>query len=180
MPRTATRRSVRRTFLAACAATAAALALAAPTAQAAPSEPTPQIYAPSEPTHRIAPSEPTPQIYAPPAASPQAQDRHTGPEIRRFLGWFYGEHGPTDQQREKWVSDFLKEKQQQNPDHDVILCAQNAPRNIEVGPVTVAQSAGFGWATVTAYWTDGTTSTSTAYVALDSHPIELHDVVCAE
>ncbi|MEU5832693.1 hypothetical protein ABZ820_03250 [Streptomyces diacarni] len=171
MPRTAPRRRIRRTVLAACAATAAALALAAPAAQADPSEPTPRIHAPSEPT---------PQIYAPPASSPQEQGRHTGPEIRRFLGWFYGEHGPTDQQREKWVSDLLKAKQRQNPDHDVLLCAQNAPRNIEVGPVTVAQSAGVGWATVTAYWTDGTTSTSTAYVALDSHPIELHDVVCAE
>lgn len=60
----------------------------------------------------------------------------------------------------------------------MILCAQNEPVAIEVGPVTVAQSAGFGWATVTTSWAGGARQTLTAYVALDSDPIELHDVVC--
>lgn len=176
MPRTAFRatrsgraghpaRTVRGTALAVCAAAAAALALTVSPAGAAPAEPEPQIYAPPSPAPQTAPS-------------PQAH-RHTGPEIHRFLTWFYGAHGPTAQQRERYVSDFLKKKQHQHPDHDVILCAQNTPQRVAVGPVTVAQSAGSGWATVTAYWADGTTSTSTAYVALDSHPIELHDVECA-
>ncbi|MFE0878031.1 hypothetical protein ACFW4X_24760 [Streptomyces smyrnaeus] len=174
MLRTAALRTtpIRRVLVLCAAAVAAgALALAAPGAQAAPSgQPAPGTVAP--------------QVYAPPAgaqAGPAAaaERRHTGREIHRFLTWFYGEHGPTDSQREHFVSDFLKQKQADNPDHDVLLCAQNTPQNIEVGPVTVAQSAGFGWATVTAYWADGTTSTFTGYVALDSHPIELHDVVCA-
>ncbi|WP_326686763.1 hypothetical protein [Streptomyces sp. NBC_01795] len=146
--------------VAACAAAAVLGALlAAPVAQAAPA---------------------SPGAERPSASAPAAQGRHTGPQIHRFLTWFYGDHGPTRQQRDKHVSAFLKGKQEQNPGYDVILCAQNTPRDIEVGPVTVGQSVGFGWATVTAYWGDGTTSTSTAYVALDSRPIELHDVVCAQ
>jgi hypothetical protein len=132
--------------------------LAAPVAQAAPASPAAERSS---------------------AGAPAVDGRHTGPQIHRFLTWFYGDHGPTQGQRDRNVSDFLKQKQEQHPEQDVILCAQNVPQDIEVGPVTVAQSAGFGWATVTAYWGDGTTSTSTAYVALDSRPIELHDVVCA-
>ncbi|MHC8562096.1 hypothetical protein ACW23B_11465 [Streptomyces albidoflavus] len=58
----------------------------------------------------------------------------------------------------------------------MILCAQNEPVAIEVGPVTVAQSAGFGWATGDLL-AGGARQTLTAYVALDSDPIELHDVV---
>lgn len=131
---------------------------------------------------------PSAHAAAPAPAQAQARDTepvsvralHTGPEIHRFLTWFYGERGPTPQQRERHVSAFLKDKQARNPGHDVILCAQNTPRDLAIGPVTVARSAGFGWAPVTAYWEDGTTSTSTAYVALDSQPIELHDVMCAD
>jgi hypothetical protein len=145
---------------------ACALALGAPAAQAAQAA-------------QATPAEPNPQVYAP-TYGDQAASRHTGPQIHRFLTRFYGEHGPSDAEREHDVSDHLKQKQAENPDYDVILCAQNTPQNIEVGPVTVAQSAGFGWSTVTAYWADGTTSTFTAYVDLDSHPIELHDVVCAQ
>ncbi|MEU7317071.1 hypothetical protein [Streptomyces sp. NPDC007083] len=161
--------------LALCASGAAVLALVAPSAWAAPSGPGAQA----------ASARPTPQVYEPPAGTQAdsghtAERRHTGPEIHRFLAWFYGTHGPDRRQREHFVSDLLKRKQARHPDRDVILCAQNTPRNIEVGPVTTAQSAGFGWAPVTAYWADGTASTSTAYVALDSHPIELHDVVCAQ
>lgn len=185
MLRTVALRTTRiRRVLPLCAAgvAAVALSLAAPSAQAAPSgQPTPGQPRPGQ----VAPGQVAPQVYAPPAgaqAGPAAaaERRHTGREIHRFLTWFYGEHGPTDSQREHFVSDFLKQKQADDPDHDVLLCAQNTPQNIEVGPVTVAQSAGVGWATVTAYWADGTTSTFTGYVALDSHPIELHDVVCAQ
>lgn len=163
--------------VAACAA-ALALALTAPTAHATPA-------APSLHTAPAAPAA-TPAAQMAPFSGARdtepvtTRDRHTGHEIHRFLTWFYGEHGPTPQQRERHVSAFLKSKQAQNPGHDVILCAQNTPRTIAVGPVTVAQSAGFGWAPITAYWADGTTSTSTAYVALDSAPIELHDVSCAD
>ncbi|MBO8194655.1 hypothetical protein ITI46_23800 [Streptomyces oryzae] len=168
--RAALRTTRTRRALTLCAAGAAALALSVPDAHAAPAAATAQAG---------------PAAQAAPAAQqdgPLAQHRHrhTGPEIHRFLTWFYGESGPTDWQREHFVSDFLKQKQADNPDHDVLLCAQNTPRNIDVGPVTTAQSAGVGWATVTASWADGTTSTFTAYVALDSHPIELHEVVCAQ
>ncbi|MFE9330264.1 hypothetical protein [Streptomyces sp. NPDC006925] len=179
---TAVRRSRARCHgagvLALCASGAAVLALVAPSAWAAPS-------GQGAPSAHTAPARPTPQVYEPPAGAQAgsghtAARRHTGPEIHRFLTWFYGTHGPDRRQRQYFVSDLLKRKQAQHPDRDVILCAQNTPRDIEVGPVTTAQSAGFGWATVTAYWADGTASTSTAYVALDSHPIELHDVVCAQ
>ncbi|MGP3986012.1 hypothetical protein [Streptomyces sp. 3N207] len=153
-----------RSALTLSAAAVAALALCVPAAQAAPTTAaqTAEAQSAAQLDGRV------------------AKHRHTGPEIHRFLSWFYGDHGPSDSKREHFVSDFLKQKQAENPDHDVILCAQNTPQNIEVGPVTTAQSAGFGWATVTAYWADGTTSTFTAYVALDSHPIELHEVVCAQ
>ncbi|MGP3973679.1 hypothetical protein ACTWQF_06465 [Streptomyces sp. 8N114] len=161
----ATLRTTRtRSVLTLSAAAVAALALCVPAAQAAPTA-----------AAQAAEAKPAAQ-----PAGPVVKHRHTGPEIHRFLSRFYGDHGPSDSQREHFVSDFLKQKQAENPDHDVILCAQNTPQNIEVGPVTTAQSAGFGWATVTAYWADGTTTTFTAYVDLDSHPIELHDVVCAQ
>ncbi|MFD4985757.1 hypothetical protein [Streptomyces sp. NPDC058374] len=115
------------------------------------------------------------------AAAPapaKAAERHTAEEIHAFLRWFYGGTGPSPWQRERWTSDYLKSKQAETADHDVLLCAQKEPLSIEVGPVTVAQSAGFGWATVTTSWTGGARQTLTAYVALDSDPIELHDVVC--
>ncbi|GAA2609111.1 hypothetical protein [Streptomyces axinellae] len=161
-------RTTARTAGRAAAALAAVVAVSVTAAGAQPAEAVAQVVSAS------------PAAGSPPAAStPVVTGRHTGPQIHRFLAWFYGDHGPTPRQREQNVSAFLKEKQDQNPGQDVILCAQNVPQDIKVGPVTVAQSAGFGWATVTAYWADGTTSTSTAYVALDSRPIELHDVVCA-
>ncbi|MBE9500158.1 hypothetical protein [Streptomyces sp. AA1529] len=176
--RTAVRRSRARCrgagVLALCASGAALLALVPPSARAAPS-------GQGAPSAHAAPARPTPQIYEPPAGSGHtAARRHTGPEIHRFLTWFYGTHGPDRVQREHFVSDLLKRKQARHPDRDVLLCAQNTPQDIEVGPVTTAQSAGVGWATVTARWADGTASSATAYVALDSHPIELHDVVCAQ
>ncbi|WP_243082715.1 hypothetical protein [Streptomyces sp. 891-h] len=173
MLRTAVLRSVHtRSALTLCAAGVTALALSVPAAQAAPA-PAPQAAPWASAARADGPADT-------PSKRPVVRHRHTADDIHRFLTWFYGTHGPTESQRERFVSDFLQEKQAQNPDHDVILCAQNTPQNIEVGPVTVAQSAGVGWATVTAYWADGTTSTFTAYVALDSHPIELHEVVCAQ
>ncbi|MFD5184243.1 hypothetical protein ACFWMQ_16860 [Streptomyces sp. NPDC058372] len=111
-------------------------------------------------------------------APAKAAERHTAEEIHAFLRWFYDGTGPSPWQRERWTSAYLKSKQAETADHDVLLCAQKEPLSIEVGPVTVAQSAGFGWATVTTSWTGGARQTLTAYVALDSDPIELHDVVC--
>ncbi|MFE0221197.1 hypothetical protein ACFW0U_10035 [Streptomyces albidoflavus] len=142
------------------AALAACLLSLAPAASAA---------VPAPPPHATAEAAPT---FA------KAADRHTAQEIRAFLRWFYDGTGPSPYQREHWTSDYLKAKQAETPDHDVILCAQNEPVAIEVGPVTVAQSAGFGWATVTTSWAGGARQTLTAYVGLDSDPIELHDVVC--
>ncbi|MFF9558957.1 hypothetical protein ACF1DY_24475 [Streptomyces albus] len=165
-----TTRTIRTTVAAVCAAGAATLALTAAPAQATASPPVTRADVP--------PAAGTPGSGA--AHTAAVADRHTGPEIHRFLRWFYGQHGPGEQQREHFVSDLLKRKQAENPGYDVLLCAQNTPRRIDVGPVTVAQSAGVGWATVTAHWSDGTTSAFTAYVALDSHPIELHDVVCGQ
>ncbi len=118
------------------------------------------------------------------AASTTAADqsgRYTAHEIRTFLKVFYGEHGPGRFARMYGVSDALKEKAAQQPDYDVLLCAQNTPQAIDIGPVTTAQSAGVGWATVTTHWAAGATYTGvfTAYVDLDaSRPIQLLDVVC--
>ncbi|KOU19274.1 hypothetical protein ADK52_28875 [Streptomyces sp. WM6372] len=112
-----------------------------------------------------------------------ARHRHTAPEISTFLASFYGHHGPSAHDRDQRVSQQLKEKQAHAPGSDVLLCAQKEPRNepqdIAVGPVTVAQSAGVGWATVTTHWGADQQDTFTAYVRLDSRPIKLDDVICA-
>ncbi|EFL26012.1 hypothetical protein SSOG_05726 [Streptomyces himastatinicus ATCC 53653] len=106
--------------------------------------------------------------------------RFTAEEIHHFLEGFYGNHGPRPWERENLVSDQLKERIAQTPDYDLLLCAQNEPRDIEVGEVTTAQSARVGWATITTYWGQGSPSSFTAYVDLDaSRPIELLDVDCA-
>ncbi|MET9962907.1 hypothetical protein ABZ128_28235 [Streptomyces sp. NPDC006326] len=104
---------------------------------------------------------------------------HGAAEISTFLSSFYGAHGPSPRDRDQRVSQQLKEKQAHIPYADVLLCAQNEPEHIEIGPVTVAQAAGIGWATVTTHWQDDLTDTFTAYVRLDSHPIVLDDVICA-
>ncbi|MGW5847449.1 hypothetical protein ACWFQ8_05675 [Streptomyces sp. NPDC055254] len=111
----------------------------------------------------------------------QIQQGHTAADISRFLSAFYGDHGPTAHSRETEVSQVLKDKQNANKegDVDVLLCAQNEPQDIGVGPVTVVQSAGVGWATVTTHWGAADTDTFTAYVRLDSRPILLDDVICA-
>ena len=112
-----------------------------------------------------------------PPASRAGRD-HSATDISRFLS-FYGKHGPTDHDRRRHISQVLVERQEANPGHDVLLCAQNVPRDIAIGPVTVAQSAGVGWATVTTHWEDARSDTFTAYVRLDSQPIRLDDVICA-
>ncbi|MFD3546652.1 hypothetical protein ACFWUW_13765 [Streptomyces sp. NPDC058655] len=116
---------------------------------------------------------------APAAAPAPAWYRHSAAEIGLFLTSFYGDHGPTAFDRAYRVSQVLKDRQKANPEADVLLCAQNEPRGVTIGAVTVAQSAGVGWATVTTHWAGDDTDTFTAYVRLDSLPIALDDVICA-
>ncbi|MCX4695036.1 hypothetical protein [Streptomyces sp. NBC_01408] len=137
------------------------------------------------------PSSAVPAGPAAPSAPGAVSQRHSAAEISRFLAAFYGDHGPSPYDRENRVSQVLKERQGVSPGSDVLLCAQNKPRAIGVGPVTVAPSAGVGWATVTTHWgaevapgADAraeaeATDTFTAYVRLDSRPIRLDDVICA-
>lgn len=116
----------------------------------------------------------------PALAAPGATgERHTAVQISRFLTEFYGDHGPSAHDREHRVSQVLKERQQDHAEADVLLCAQNEPQAISIGPVTLAQEAHVGWATVTTHWASGATDTFTAYVRLDSQPILLDDVICA-
>lgn len=122
-------------------------------------------------------SVPVPALAAPVATPVPVQ--HTADVIGRFLVGFYGDHGPSLRDRETRVSQLLKDKQKESLGADVLLCAQNEPQSIAVGPVTVAQSAGVGWATVTTHWEEGLTDTFTAYVRLDSEPIRVDDVICA-
>lgn len=120
---------------------------------------------------------PTPAVADP--APVAARHRHTDVEIGSFLASFYGQHGPSPRDRDQRVSQQLKDKQAHSPDADVVLCAQNEPEDISIGPVTVAQAAGVGWATVTTHWGADSTDTFTAYVRLDSRPIKVDDVICA-
>ncbi|MER7732890.1 hypothetical protein ABTX80_18590 [Streptomyces erythrochromogenes] len=119
---------------------------------------------------------PAPAAAAVSAAAPQG---HTADQIGRFLARFYGEHGPSAHDRRHHVSQVLQERQQTHTESDVLLCAQNAPHDIGIGPVTVAEAAGVGWATVTTHWGTDKTDTFTAYVRLDSRPIRVDDVICA-
>ncbi|MFJ6795218.1 hypothetical protein [Streptomyces sp. NPDC091268] len=121
---------------------------------------------------------PTP---APAAAHPFPghPPHHSAQQITRFLTSFYGQHGPSEPKRYLHVSQQLREKQERTPEYDVLLCAQNEPQRIEIGPVTVQEYAGVGSATVTTHWGEDGTRTFTAYVRLDSTPIELDDVICA-
>ncbi|MCM3811170.1 hypothetical protein ND808_36025 [Streptomyces sp. DR7-3] len=114
------------------------------------------------------------------AAQTDPNDRYTAEEIHHFLEGFYGNHGPRPWERENLVSDQLKERIAQTPDYDLLLCAQNEPRDIEVGEVTTAQSARVGWATITTSWAQAPRTRSfTAYVDLDAtRPIQLLDVDC--
>ncbi|MEW2415429.1 hypothetical protein AB0953_17165 [Streptomyces sp. NPDC046866] len=115
---------------------------------------------------------------ADPAPVP-ARHRHSAAEISDFLTSFYGHHGPSERDREQKVSQQLKDRQVQSRYMDVLLCASGEPQDIVVGPVTVAQSAKVGWATVTTHWSAEETDTFTVYVRLDSRPIKIDDVICA-
>ncbi|MFB7807252.1 hypothetical protein [Streptomyces virginiae] len=127
---------------------------------------------------------PAPAVAAPAAAVPAAvvpaatPEGHTADQIGRFLARFYGKHGPSEHDRRHHVSQVLVERQT-NTQSDVLLCTQNEPQDIGIGPVTVAQAAGVGWATVTTHWGADKTDTFTAYVRLDSKPIRIDDVICA-
>ncbi|MEU6908552.1 hypothetical protein ABZ935_24900 [Streptomyces coeruleorubidus] len=114
------------------------------------------------------------------ASTAATGDRYTAEEIHTFLEDFYGEHGPGDFARKYGISPHLKEKVAANPEFDVLLCAQNVPASIDIGPVTTAQSAGAGWVTVSTYWNGGSDKADfTAYVDLDAtRPIQLLDVDC--
>ncbi|MFD5619678.1 hypothetical protein [Streptomyces yangpuensis] len=114
-----------------------------------------------------------------PAVATPAPEGHTADQIGRFLVRFYGEHGPSDHDRRHHISEVLQDRQLTNAESDVLLCARSEPQDIGVGPVTVAQAAGVGWATVTTHWGSDKTDTFTAYVRLDSQPIRVDDVICA-
>ncbi|MFI1650796.1 hypothetical protein ACH4XT_28175 [Streptomyces avidinii] len=127
----------------------------------------------------VMPSVPAFALAATAAPAAVAGKGHTAAQIGDFLIGFYGEHGPSAQDRETRVSQILKERQLLNEEVDVLLCAHDEPRDISIGPVTVAKTASVGWATVTTHWGSGDTDTFTAYVRLDSTPIRLDDVICA-
>ncbi|MGI5468832.1 hypothetical protein [Streptomyces sp. CA-132043] len=118
-----------------------------------------------------------------PAASPapkKAPARYGAEQIHHFLEGFYGNHGPRRWERRHMVGDALKKRVEQNKKYDVLLCAQNAPRDIAIGRVTTAQSAGVGWATVTTKWNRGRDQHFTAYVGLDAtKPIKLTQIDCS-
>ncbi|WP_059012221.1 hypothetical protein [Streptomyces specialis] len=117
---------------------------------------------------------------APSASATAAAGRYSAEEIHHFLEGFYGNTGPRDWERENLVADDLKERAAELETHDLLLCSQNAPLDIEVGEVTTAQSAGVGWAPIWLSWGEGEeVSVFTAYVGLDaSQPIKLLDVDC--
>lgn len=117
------------------------------------------------------------------AAQPQPE-QYTAKQVSRFLTHFYGETGPTAWEREHRVSDDLRQRAAEAPPgFDLILCHSNTADidDIDVGPVTTAQSAGVGWATVFLDFGPGQETTAfTAYVDLNkAQPLELLDVDCA-
>ncbi|MYV53334.1 hypothetical protein [Streptomyces sp. SID3212] len=119
-----------------------------------------------------------------PASAATATDpnnRYTAAEIRTFLQDFYGEQGPGPFARKYGISPYLAQRVKETEGFDLLLCAQNTPRSIDVGPATTAQSLGRGWATVTAHWGGSGASTTSfkAYVDLDAtYTIQLLDVDC--
>lgn len=78
----------------------------------------------------------------PTRSAPTPTALHTAAEIHRFLSSFYGHHGPGAWAREHQVSDYLKDRAAHTEGYDLLLCAQNTPREITIGKVTTAQSAG--------------------------------------
>lgn len=115
------------------------------------------------------------------SASPEkAPARYNAEQVHHFLQGFYGNHGPRQWERENMVGDALKKRAEKNKKYDVLLCAQNNPRDISIGWVTTAQSAGVGWATVTTKWAHGPNQYFTAYVDLDAKkPIKLTQIDCS-
>ncbi|GAA2943965.1 hypothetical protein [Streptomyces enissocaesilis] len=165
MPRTASRAT---TVVTACAAAAGLTLTIAATSPAA-----------VQPDRTAATAHHTPAVRTTPTAEPAPDKRWTAAEIHRFLAGFYGKHGPSPWEREHQVAPGLKERAAGIPDYDLLLCAQNEPRNISIGKVTTAQSARVGWATVTTHWGANDKQRFTAYVDLDAEkPIKLLDVAC--
>ncbi|MFC6061775.1 hypothetical protein [Streptomyces ochraceiscleroticus] len=117
---------------------------------------------------------------APAASEEKAPARYNAEQVHHFLQGFYGNHGPRQWERVHMVGDELKKRAEKNKKYDVLLCAQNNPRDIAIGRVTTAQSAGVGWATVTTKWNRGPDQHFTAYVGLDaSKPIKLIEIDCS-
>ncbi|MEE1927364.1 hypothetical protein V1J52_04060 [Streptomyces sp. TRM 70351] len=117
---------------------------------------------------------------AAPVSPAESAGRYTAEEIHHFLEGFYGNTGPRPWERKNLVADGLKRRAAGTTGYDLLLCAQNTPRDIAVGEVTAAQSAGVGWAPVRLGWGGGqAVSTFTAYVLLDGgQPLRLYDVSC--
>ncbi|MET9291239.1 hypothetical protein [Streptomyces sp. NPDC003077] len=116
---------------------------------------------------------------AQPGRSTAQPVHYTARQVHGFLVGFYGHHGPSPYDRVHKVTPELRKKAAQTKDYDLLLCAQNTPRDISVGKVTTAQSAGVGWATITTHWKAGPDRKFTAYVGLDARkPMKLYDVQC--
>ncbi|WP_030615043.1 hypothetical protein [Streptomyces sclerotialus] len=121
-----------------------------------------------------------PAASTPAAGEQKAPARYNAEQVHHFLQGFYGNHGPRQWERVHMVGDDLKKRAQKNKKYDVLLCAQNNPRDIAIGRVTTAQSAGVGWATVTTKWNRGPDQHFTAYVGLDARkPIKLIQIDCS-
>ncbi|SDM17503.1 hypothetical protein [Allokutzneria albata] len=104
---------------------------------------------------------------------------YTAGQVRTFLVKFYGKHGPSQYDRKHRVTLYLRQRVAETKGYDLLLCAQNTPRDISIGKVTTAQSAGVGWATVTTRWAGSPKQRFTAYVGLDARkPIKLYDISC--
>lgn len=114
-------------------------------------------------------------------AARQQQEQYTAKQVSRFLTHFYGKTGPTAWEREHLVSEDLKQRAAEAPPgFDLIICHRNQPDDIDIGPVTTAQSAGVGWATVyLGFGPDQEIAAFTAYVDLNTaQPLKLLDVNC--
>jgi hypothetical protein len=101
--------------------------------------------------------------------------------VHRFLVGFYGQHGPSRSARGHDVAAPLRARAARTTGYDLLLCAQNTPRAIDVGRVTTTPSGtGDARAVVTTHFAGQRSSSSfAAYVGLDAdRPMRLTDVVC--
>lgn len=113
---------------------------------------------------------------APASAAPAP---YSPKQVQDFLVGFYGQHGPSDAARASRVTPELRKKAERTTSYDLLLCAQNLPKSIQVGKVTTDQATRRGRATVTTSWASGPKQHFAAYVGLDaSKPLRLADVVC--